>query len=236
MSGRRWLATAGAVAVLLGVGVVIDPGLATAIGLATDRVVVLALAGLALLQGLVAVAGRLTGRRRTAAPPEVEARIPAAVPGTAFDERLADLPDHRVQRRDEERAAVRERLEGVAVDVLVARGLDEPTARRHLAAGTWTDDERAAALFVPAADRELSLGARMRDAFGSELAFARRARRAVAAIAAHADGAVPPPGADGAEERTASDGDTPAVDGAAASGQSRRGAGGGTAGSGGRGE
>jgi hypothetical protein len=183
----------------------VEPGLASLVGLRTDRVVVTVLASLALLQGGIAVSSRLVGGGRAAEPSEVEQRFRASVPGDDFDDRLTDLPDLRVKRRDEERAAIRERLENVAVDVLVARGLDEDGARRHLRSGTWTTDERAASFFVPAADRELSFGARLRDAFGSDLAFTRRARRAVAAIAAHADREVPPPGVDARETDTRRD-------------------------------
>lgn len=196
MRARSYLAVVGAGAVLAGVAVLVEPGLGRLVALRADRAVVTALALLALLQGGLAVSARLTREGRAAEPAAVERRFRAPVPGDDFDDLLADLPDLRVKRRDEERAAIRERLEAVAVEVLVARGLDEVSARRHLQSGTWTADERAASFFVPAADRELSFGARLRDAFGSDLAFTRRARRAVTAIAAHAEGEVPPPGAD----------------------------------------
>jgi hypothetical protein len=206
VNGRGLLAAGGALAVLAGVAVVVEPGLMALIGLRTDRLVVTVLALLALLQGLLAVTGRLTGERRAAALPEVERRFRAEVPGGAFDDRLEALPALQVKRRDEERAAVRERLSALAVAVLVRRGLDEATARCHLETGTWTDDERAASFFVPAADRELSFGARMRDAFGSDLAFGRRARHAAAAIVAHAEREVPPPDAAGPGSSTSGTG------------------------------
>lgn len=198
MNARAVLAAAGAAAALAGVAVAIEPSLASGIVLQADRGVVLALAALALLQGLAAVAGRVTGSGRAAEPDTVEDRFPATIPGEEFDALLADLPELSVQRRDEERAAIRDRLEALAVAVLVGRGLDEATARRRLEDGTWTADERAATFFMPAADRELSLGRRLRDAFGSDLAFTRRARRTVTAIAAHAEGEVPPPDETGA--------------------------------------
>lgn len=196
MRARSYLAGVGAAAVLAGVAVLVEPGLAALVGLRSDRVVVTVLALLALLQGSLAVSTRLVDGGRAAEPDAVERRFRATVPGDDFDELLADLPDLQVRRRDEERAAIRQRLEDVAVEVLVARGLDESNARRHLRSGTWTADERAASFFVPAADRERSFGARLRAAFGSDLAFTRRARRAVAAIAAHADREGPPPGGD----------------------------------------
>jgi hypothetical protein len=220
MNVRGYLSVVGAAAVLAGVAVLVEPGLASLVGLRTDRVVVTVLASLALLQGGIAVSARLVGGGRAAEPGAVERRFRAPVPGDDFDDRLTDLPDLRVRRRDEERAAIRERLENVAVDVLVARGLDEDGARRHLRSGTWTADERAASFFVPAADRELSFGARLRDAFGSDLAFTRRARRAVAAIAAHAEREVPPPGVGTHEADTGRDAADPpeSVDSAAADG------------------
>lgn len=213
MNARSVLAAGGAAAALAGVAVAVEPSLAGGLVLQADRGVVLALAALALLQGLAAVAGRVAGSGRAAAPDDVESRFPATVPGDEFDALLADLPQLSVQRRDEERAAIRERLEALAVAVLIGRGLDEATARRRLRDGTWTADERAATFFMPAADRELSLGRRMRDAVGSDLAFIRRARRTVAAIAAHAEGAVPLPD-DGTPDPAAATGaPAPAADG-----------------------
>ena len=193
MRAGSLLGAAGAAAVVAGVAVVLDPSLAGAFGPTPDRPLVIALAALALLQGLAAAASRIGGDGRTADLPTVEQRFRATVPGDAFGDRLAALPERSVSRRDEERAAIRERLEGLAVSVLVDRGLDEAVARRHLEAGTWTADDAAATFFMPAADRELSLERRVRDAFGSDVAFVRRARRTVAAIAAHAEGEVPPP-------------------------------------------
>jgi hypothetical protein len=194
MRVRSLLGAAGAAAVIAGVAVVLDPSLASAFGPTPDRLLVVALAALALLQGLAAAASRIGGDGRAADLPAVEQRFRATVPGDAFEDRLAALPEHSVSRRDEERAAIRERLEGLAVSVLVDRGLDEAAARRHLEAGTWTTDDAAAIFFMPAADRGLSLERRVRDALGPDVAFVRRARRTVAAITAHAEGEVPPPG------------------------------------------
>lgn len=193
MNARAALAAVGVTATLTGIAVAVEPSLASGVGLQADRGVVLVLAALALLLGLAAVASRVTSSGRAAEPDAVESRFPATVPGDEFDALLADLPGLSIQRRNEERAAIRERLEALAVAVLVGRGLGESTARRRLRDGIWTGDERAATFFMPAADRELSLGRRMRDAVGSDLAFTRRARRTVAAIAAHAEGEVPPP-------------------------------------------
>ncbi|WP_276260006.1 DUF7269 family protein [Haloglomus litoreum] len=208
MNVRDALAAVGAVAVLGGVAVLVEPSLANLVGIRSDRALVTALALVAAVQGLFAVLARVRSEGRAADPPDAERRFRAAVPGDEFDRLLADLPDLRVKRRNEERAAVRERLEALAVEVLVARGLDEATARDHLEAGTWTADERASSFFVPAAERDLSVEARLRDAFGSDLAFSRRARRVVAAIAAHAEREVPPPGA-GAREAPGASGDGP---------------------------
>jgi hypothetical protein len=208
MNLRDTFAAVGVVAVLAGVAVLVEPSLADLVGLGGDRTVVTALALVAAVQGLLAVLARVRSEGRAAEPPDAERRFRAAVPGDEVDALLADLPDLRVKRRNEERAAVRERLEALAVEVLVARGLDEASARHHLEAGTWTADERASSFFVPAADRDLSVEARLRDAFGSDLAFSRRARRVVAAIAAHAEREVPPPGA-GAREGPGASADGP---------------------------
>ncbi|MFB6205810.1 MAG: hypothetical protein ABEJ05_04700 [Haloglomus sp.] len=193
MNLRSLLAAAGAATVVAGVVVLLEPSLSELVQLRPGGLVVTALAALAAVQGLVAVSSRLTGEQRAAVPDEVERRFPATVPGDEFDDLLADLPALRVKRRDEERAAVRERLEGLAVEVLVDRGLDEAAARRHLEEGTWTADERAASFFVPPGERELLFGARLRDALGADLAFTRRARHAIGAIRAHAEREAPLP-------------------------------------------
>lgn len=199
VSGGRFLAAVGVATVAAGVAVLLVPGLAESVGLSSTDAVVTALAVLALVQGIGAVASRVRGRRRAASLPEVEKRLPAPVPGDEFDAELAALPGRGPEERDRVRASTRERLESVAVRVLARRGLDESTARRHLRAGTWTADEPAAAFFLPPAERELALGARIRTALGAEHAFQRRARRTAAAIAAHADGEVPLPDAEALE-------------------------------------
>lgn len=203
--GSRFLTAVGVATVAAGIAALVEPGLAQAVGLSSADAVVTALAVLALLQGIGAVAGRIRGQRRAAALPEVEARQPATVPGTTFDEELSSLTEYGPEERDRVRARMRERLEGVAVRVLTRRGLDESTARRHLRAGTWTADERATAFFLPPVERELTLGTRIRSAMGAERVFRQRARRTVAAITAHADGEAPLPDRDAlaAAERAA---------------------------------
>lgn len=74
-----------------------------------------------------------------------EDRYAAPVPGAGFDETLATASGTSF-RAANTRDAVRDRLQGTALEVVAAaRGVDEEAAADLLATGDWTDDPVAAA-------------------------------------------------------------------------------------------
>lgn len=138
-------AAVGVVLVALGLGIVLAPELAP---FALDAWAVALVGVVALLQGLT----RVRERRRTPIDaeelPTIERAQDLPRPGEAFDAAV-EGGDLDAMRSHSARKRVRERLEAAAVDALVRhRDLDEATARRALAEGTWTDDPWAAAQFA----------------------------------------------------------------------------------------
>ncbi|GCF12179.1 hypothetical protein Harman_01140 [Haloarcula mannanilytica] len=87
---------------------------------------------------------------------------------------------------------VREPLRATLIDALVQGGHDRDAVERQLAAGAWTDDPVAAAVLdedVTPPDR--SLRARLRAWLFPEKAVRQRSARAMAAVSAAADDALP---------------------------------------------
>lgn len=131
--------------------------------------------------GVVAALGLLV---RSAEGPETEP-LPdpseganARVPGAAVDRTLAGVS----WRESTERAALADRVERVAVATLTAEtGCSPATAREQIADGSWTDDDRAAALL---ADGRSSPGLddHLLALVTGETPFQRDAARAVAAL------------------------------------------------------
>jgi hypothetical protein len=104
------------------------------------------------------------------------------VPGDAFDDRLDAVS---VRTDADDRAAIRGRVETVAVAVLVENeGVTRAVARDRLDEGDWPGDRRARAFFT---ERPPSLRERVRTVVTGDPTFVRRARRAIAAVAAHAE-------------------------------------------------
>lgn len=88
---------------------------------------------------------------------------------------------------------VREPLRATLIDALVQGGRDRDAVEQQLAAGTWTDDPVAAAVLdedVTPPDRPLL--ARLRAWLFPEKAVRQRSARAMAAVSAAADDALPP--------------------------------------------
>ncbi|MFD1646471.1 DUF7269 family protein [Haloarchaeobius litoreus] len=111
------------------------------------------------------------------------------VPGQAADELLAGVTAAGRVRGDDAREDVYERLTAVAVDTLVARYDCTPgEARRRLETGSWTNDPVAAALFVEGVDPEWTTRDRLRTLWTGEPPLRRRARHALAELAALAGG------------------------------------------------
>lgn len=105
--------------------------------------------------------------------PEATDQTRGRTPGDALDERLAAVSagDHREKRQ------IRARVEDAGVAVLARRqNCTEAEAREQLQSGAWTDDTRAATLFVE--DAQPSLSDRVRTLVTGESAFAIQVARA----------------------------------------------------------
>ena len=202
MSGRALFVAVGVAAAVAGLAVALRPSLAA--DFSPTYLAVTLVGGLALLQAAGAAMARLRGERRRADPPEVERRQVFPTPGSAFDETLASLPRRIGRGADRHRMAVRSRLREVAEETLVRYGgLTPEGATERIETGTWTDDARAVSFFAPGTGAGVPLTERVRDAFATERAFARRARAVVVALAAYSrtGRAAGAPGVDGARRR-----------------------------------
>lgn len=141
----------GLLAFAFGIGALLVPGVAATFPFEPS---VVGTVGLVVVFVGLGLAWAIAGSSRSApAPPTAESRVSLPTPGTEFDEQLSMLespPEGRDRdRRLETRAAVTERLRSLLAFALVDRyGLTEREARSAIAAGSWTDDEYAAALFL----------------------------------------------------------------------------------------
>ena len=149
---RPFLAVVGAAAVVVGVLVAIQPGLAGQVAIPT--IPVSAIGGLALVFALLIGLRRRDTSFRDAEPPEVEAIREFPRPGTAFDESLRRTHGLGVEAARLRRES-REDLAAVTIAVLeVAEGYSPEAAEHALEEGTWTDDPVAAACFAAEPPRE----------------------------------------------------------------------------------
>lgn len=143
----------------------------------------LGLLAFALVALLAASLGALSGAARTSDSPEPDSlpRVGSGggrVAGEAFDRELAAVSG--VADTDE-RAAIRDRLETVAVHTLTADGTDPETVRERLAEGTWTDDPRAGTFFADEGTGR-TLRERVRAVAGGTPVFHQRVRRVIAEL------------------------------------------------------
>ena len=141
----RPVAIAGVAAVAVGLLAALDRGIAAAIS-PTSAVVTL-LGVLGLVQGVRYANARRDRRRLLTEPGEPERRAPAAVPGPAPDERIAQVasppPGGYRSRRD-----LRDRVREATVEVVARdRNCAREAAAEAIDDGTWTDDPAAAAFF-----------------------------------------------------------------------------------------
>ncbi len=176
---RRLLATLGVAAVVSGAAVAANPGLAT--GRSSMSLAVVFVGVLALLEGVNAVMDRLGGDRSRAELPTVERRRQLPTPGDDVDVALGRLAGPPSAERDRQLGELRRRLRRLAVDTLVAEGHTEAEARTALAAGTWTDDPHAAALFADAT--AVPDGPGLVDRLRGESGHRLRVRRAIDRLA-----------------------------------------------------
>lgn len=180
---RSLLTSAGVALAAIGLLIVVVPGTARALPLPRLAVLVLG------LFALVEAARSLQARRRASIEgadlPEPEARFEAAVPGDAFDERVASLG--RRARRNWAGSGgerLRRRLRSSAVEAAAHRWrLPTDEARERVETGAWTDDPVAAA-FLGGPDVPLPPWRfRVRAALGGST-FAFYANRAADAVVA----------------------------------------------------
>jgi hypothetical protein len=186
MSRGWWVAIAVGVALVLwGLAVAVVPGFAG--GVAPTPALLTVVAVVAVAGGGAAVRARLRTDERDIDLPTPESARTQPTPGAGFDDDITALaPGGRMQGASERRA-VRDRLDGLAVAVLVRDGDSERRACEALAEGTWTDDPYAAAFFAEARASDVPLEERLRAAFSSEPSSRRRARHAADALAHIAD-------------------------------------------------
>lgn len=181
----RRILVLGAVAALAGLVGAFAPSLVAGIASTYDAVVPVGL--LAVFLGAVYVRGRLVTERRYVTPRERETRPTPPTPGEEFDRQVASLAPASTREGKSERAAIRERLEGAAVNVLVNEGHDPETARERVESGRWTDDPHAASFFaMETGDRSGALG--LRGLLAGSNSFERQARRTARVIAARSEG------------------------------------------------
>lgn len=189
MRKRSLLTLVGTVAAAVGLAMVFQPGLATAIGGSDTQIIIVGL--LALVQGL-RVANDRRGNQITGAEtddPEIVAPMPT--PGHAFDERLSRVRAAGFGRA-RDRREIRTRLTDLAVEA-VARdeNCSREVARERVESGEWTDDPYAAAFLSNASTADVPWYAHVRNAIHREPRFQRHARHAVDALARYAEVADP---------------------------------------------
>jgi hypothetical protein len=180
---NRALLASGAIAALVGVVAIIESEVIEGLSLPSLFTTIIGL--LALVEAFRAGYSRFSRSIDTPDVPEPERRQVASVPGVDFDSRLTDATSVRGSGiRNRER--VRDRLTETAVEILVRYDGDTPEqARERLQTGSWTDDPPAAAFFAPMGEIRPSLVERIRVTITSGSGFRWRARRAIAALAAH---------------------------------------------------
>jgi hypothetical protein len=182
MSRGRWIAVAVGVALVCwGLAAAIAPALASGVSLASGLLGVVA--ALALLGGGAAIHARLGVDKTDIDLPTPESTRAQPTPGREFDDDIAALAPSGRMGGANERRAVRDRLDELAVAVLVREGDSEQAAREQLAEGTWTDDPYAAAFFAEARASDVPLEERLHTAFSTEPSSRRRARHAANALA-----------------------------------------------------
>lgn len=175
---RTALLVGGLLATMLGLGAIFAPGL-LAFGLDAAAVPLLGMLTLAL--AVRAVQQRRTVEQLLATTPDPEVLTATPPPGEDMDETLADFLG---TERTYYGRYTRRGLRRAATAALVRyEGETEQTATERLDAGTWTDDDVAAAFLRNERPATLLPG-RIRSLFGFEPAYDRSIRRTVDAIAA----------------------------------------------------
>jgi hypothetical protein len=185
-----FLTLVGVVAVALGVLMVVQPGLAAAIG--TGYVAVTIVGVLALVQGIRVARARKAAELRAAETPDVETVETMPTPGDDFDQEVAGLRTGPRRTLIRKRAELQETLEATAVRVVADReNCSREAARERVAAGTWTDDLHGASFLGGDDAPSPPLFDRLRIAVtgqSSHQFYIRRTADAIAGVAGVTDG------------------------------------------------
>lgn len=146
-----------------------------------DWVVVGAVGAVSLLIALGAVAARLSAGRTRAMPPNPEGVHGVPHIGAAFDEFHAGGGVHAWLVADDHPGDVHARLRAAAIDTVMREtNCTRGEARERIEAGTWTDDDTAAAFLAD--PPEPTPADRLLAALGLESAYQHAARTTAAEI------------------------------------------------------
>lgn len=178
MIDRRFLA-AGLFASVLGIVFFVNASIAFRFPVNSALVTIAgATAG---LLSLVGVSTRLRTIRRRTSPPAPGAT--PSHPGADLESALEAIQHEQHIDTADEREEVYDRLAAVGIQLLERTdGVDPEEARQRLARGDWTDDPEAAAFFRTGPADDAPFLERLRESFSDDSRFARRARRAAAAL------------------------------------------------------
>jgi uncharacterized repeat protein (TIGR01451 family) len=194
VNGTRLTVIGGALALGTSLLVILRPGL---LPFDVDWNLV-AVAGVALLfQAARVIRDRHRRDLREATTPDPELGASMEPPGEDIEDALAGFLG--LRRVYQQRESIREQLRSAAITVLTRHGRTDTEARDALAAGTWTDDARAAAFLGEGDDPTPPRWSRLRVLRGDESHLQRDVHHAVDVIAAAAG--VTPPTSEAATDR-----------------------------------
>ena len=178
MIDRRFLA-GGVVTTVIGIVFFVNAGIA--FGFPVSDALVTIAGATAGLFALVGVSTRMRTRRQRTTPPD-PGPSPLA-PGADLEAALHTIQHEPHVDTADEREEVFDRLAAVAIQLLQHRfGISADEARRRLGSGEWTDDPEAAAFFETGPEDDAPFVERLKESFSDDARFARRARRAAAAL------------------------------------------------------
>jgi hypothetical protein len=175
----RYRTAAGIVLAVIGLAAIAAPDLFAAVP--TGRPVLLGVGLVLLLLGFRTVNERRTDRVAELETPDAEVELELPTPGDGVDRDLTYLRTKRRYDQDR-RQELRDRLEVAVVDAIVRhRGCSREEAYEVLKAGEWTADPYAAAFFTHHGE-QVPVTEQVRNLFGNESPFTRRARHAMYAV------------------------------------------------------
>lgn len=137
---------AGVLLGLLGLALVLDTGITTALGLSAETTTIVA--AMALVGAVLTLRLTVAITQSRSEPPTTETKAALPVPGAEVDDKLAEIDAAPLETLDQ-RDDLRDRLTTIAASQFTDQfGVRETVAKDSLGAGTWTDDPHAAAFFT----------------------------------------------------------------------------------------